>query len=327
MPRTGHRRIPVLGGLVMFYFVACGDGSSGRSFFPGNGTGGVGHTGGSGGSPSGGSSGSAATTVGKACTSDYNCSSLPGGYCPLAGVCTTTCTKHSDCGCPSGMTTTQVEAGGCTAECVRLSSTDTTGYCFRVCATSSQCSGGEYCDSVDYICVPPASTGGSYGTGGRGTGGVYGTGGRGSGGVYGTGGRGSGGVYGSGGITGSGGKGSGGIYGSGGITGSGGRGSGGTGGGTGGIDGGSKDASPETGADRPDGNGIDGAFTDAPITSGDVAAIDGAAIDGTGIDGLAAASLAAPEPASIPDEQAAGVKLKRGSWSPEAMRARGKQSE
>jgi hypothetical protein len=69
-------------------------------------------------------------TVGKACSGDGDCASLPAGYCARGGFCARVCTAHSDCGCPSA-------TSACGAACVKLATG--TAYCVRTCTKNADC--------------------------------------------------------------------------------------------------------------------------------------------------------------------------------------------
>jgi hypothetical protein len=97
-------------------------------------------------SSGGGATPSAADCVGKTCNADSVCTCLTGGYCPKAGVCTRTCTMHSDCGCPANTSTADLAAGKCNAACVSVSSSTTV--CLKVCANNSQCFGTSTCQAM-----------------------------------------------------------------------------------------------------------------------------------------------------------------------------------
>lgn len=90
-------------------------------------------------------------TVGMSCAADIDCYTLSGGYCPQAGVCTTSCTSHSQCGCPNGTTNSDIAAGKCKATCIMFSSSESSGVCLRTCKTNADCSPGTTCDS-DNVC-------------------------------------------------------------------------------------------------------------------------------------------------------------------------------
>jgi hypothetical protein len=78
---------------------------------------------------------SAMAKLGEACSSTVKCT---GGTCAGAGVCTTTCDLHSDCGCPTGTTNGDIKAGRCGLSC-------TDGECVKVCASSVDCAGNTSC--------------------------------------------------------------------------------------------------------------------------------------------------------------------------------------
>ena len=84
-------------------------------------------------------------TYGSSCMGDADCSSEPDAYCARAGICTRTCTKHSDCGCASGIKDGDIAGGECQAQCLPVSDDADEGYCYRTCYGDAQCSGASHC--------------------------------------------------------------------------------------------------------------------------------------------------------------------------------------
>ena len=77
--------------------------------------------------------------IGQACSADSDCS---GGTCAEAGVCTKSCSLHSDCGCASNTTNEDLAGGACEVACVVYA-------CARVCKTSLDCPGSTDCQPTD----------------------------------------------------------------------------------------------------------------------------------------------------------------------------------
>jgi hypothetical protein len=133
-------------------------GSGGSSGFGGSsaGTGGssAGRGGSSGSLGSGGNPPFDPDEVGQNCSDESDCEAIPRGYCANAGMCTTTCKTHVDCGCPIGTVNNDIAAGECSAACVTYD--DGGSYCQRVCSSSSQCDGESRCEELDFygVCSP-----------------------------------------------------------------------------------------------------------------------------------------------------------------------------
>jgi hypothetical protein len=138
-------------------------GKGGTSGFGGSSAGSGGSSAGRGGSGGtgtlgrGGSTSGDPDTVGESCSGDSDCESIPDGYCANAGVCTTTCVTHVDCGCPAGTVNNDIAAGECSAACITYD--DGSSYCQRVCSSSSQCDGETRCTELDFygVCSPYSS--------------------------------------------------------------------------------------------------------------------------------------------------------------------------
>jgi hypothetical protein len=77
--------------------------------------------------------------IGALCAGDSDCK---GGKCAAAGVCTRTCTLHSECGCAPNTTNQNIIDGACSVACVL-------GACARTCKTSLECQGSTDCQATD----------------------------------------------------------------------------------------------------------------------------------------------------------------------------------
>jgi hypothetical protein len=86
--------------------------------------------------------------IGTPCNSDSACStSVVGAYCAKSGVCTRTCTLHSDCGCAGNTTNGDLSSGKCGFACINEGSG---GICLKVCANNAQCFGSQSCNSTGH---------------------------------------------------------------------------------------------------------------------------------------------------------------------------------
>jgi hypothetical protein len=82
--------------------------------------------------------------IGAPCDFDSDCSGLPGGFCTSAGICTMPCVFHEDCGCPSGVTTSDIFNGACDTSC-----DFSLGACMQVCGSTSECGNAAVCGFYD----------------------------------------------------------------------------------------------------------------------------------------------------------------------------------
>ncbi len=79
-------------------------------------------------------------TIGAPCDFDSDCSALDGGFCTPDGICSRPCVVHEDCGCPDGVTTSDIFNGACDTSC------NAVGACTRLCTSTAECANLATCD-------------------------------------------------------------------------------------------------------------------------------------------------------------------------------------
>ncbi len=92
----------------------------------------------------GGGNGNGGGAIGAPCNFDSDCSALDFGYCTSAGICAKPCALHEDCGCPAGVTTSDVYNGACDTSCDY-----SLGVCMQVCGSTAECANAAVCGYFD----------------------------------------------------------------------------------------------------------------------------------------------------------------------------------
>jgi hypothetical protein len=87
-----------------------------------------------------------ANKIGEPCSTTAECSAPAGSYCAKGGMCTRTCTMHSDCGCAAGATNQDIVDGKCKFSCISFTTGDS--YCLNTCTSSSDCHGTTTCQAT-----------------------------------------------------------------------------------------------------------------------------------------------------------------------------------